>query len=252
MNQWFVEAVDRFTDQSINASAHSADPLRPATARRATNSARTSWLGRPTQATGVEGATGRERGDAISGHIHRRIVVPIGPCPTQSINSPAHSALPTACRATLSPARSARPPSSGGSHGGWCSTRPGSLRHRKIVVRTIAIFQDNCCHGLGFNQFVTKIILKNGYGPPTPQSQPRSAPGRWLGHPAPPDPDYCRVSFAAGHCSCSLLGPARGDKRARLLPGRRDCRQRGGGRARCSAGQNRAVRCREVLEGSCL
>ena len=140
MNQWFVEVVDRFSDQSINASAHSADPLRPATARRATNSARTSWLGRPTQATGVEGATGRERGDAISGHMDRRIVVPIGPCPTQSINSPAHSPLPTARRATLSPARSARPPSSGGLHGGWCSTRPGSPRHRKIVLRTIAIF----------------------------------------------------------------------------------------------------------------
>ena len=166
MNQWFVEAVDRFTDQSINASAHSADPLRPATARRATNSARTSWLGRPTQATGVEGATGRERGDAISGHMDRRIVVPIGPCPTQSINSPAHSPLPTARRATLSPARSAR---------------PGSPRHRKIVLRTIAIFQDNFCHGLGFNQFVTTIILKNGYGPPTPPKPATKCPGSMVG-----------------------------------------------------------------------
>ena len=113
--------------------------------------------------------------------MDRRIVVPIGPCPTQSINSPAHSALPTACRATLSPARSARPPSSGGSHGGWCSTRPGSPRHRKIVLRTIAIFQDNFCHGLGFNQFVTTIILKNGYGPPTPPKPATKCPGSMVG-----------------------------------------------------------------------
>ena len=241
MNQWFVEAVDRFTDQSINASAHSADPLRPATARRATNSARTSWLGRPTQATGVEGATGRERGDAISGHIHRRIVVPMGPCPTQSISSPARSALPTAFRPTSSPARSARPPSSGGSHGGWCSTRPGSSRHRKIVVRAIAISQDNCCHGLGFNQFVTTIILKNSYGPPTPPKPATKCAGSMVGPSS---------SARSGLLSCEL-------RRRTLLvltagPGRRDCRQRGGGRARCSAGQNRAVRCREVLEGSCL
>ena len=181
MNQWFVEAVDRFTDQSINASAHSADPLRPATARRATNSARTSWLGRPTQATGVEGATGRERGDAISGHIHRRIVVPIGPCPTQSINSPAHSPLPTARRATLSPARSARPPSSGGSHGGWCPARPGPPRRRKIVLRTMAVFQDNCCHGLGFNQSVTTIILNYAYGSPTTQKPATKCSGSMVG-----------------------------------------------------------------------
>ena len=107
--------------------------------------------------------------------------MPIGPCPTQSINSPAHSALPTACRATLSPARSARPPSSGGSHGGWCSTRPGSPRHRKIVLRTIAIFQDNFCHGLGFNQFVTTIILKNGYGPPTPPKPAMKCAGSMVG-----------------------------------------------------------------------
>jgi len=96
--------------------------------------------------------------------------------------------LPTACRATPSPARSAQPPSSGGSPGGWCPARPGPPRRRKIVLRTMAVFKDNICHGLGFNQFVTNIIFKNAYGSPTPKCQPRSAPGRWLGHPGPPDP----------------------------------------------------------------
>ena len=119
-------------------------------------------------------------------------------------------------------------------------------------VQSTGVFQDICCHGLGFNQFVTTIILKNGYGPPTPQSQPRSAPGRWLGHPAPPDPVYCRVSFAAGHCSCSLLDPARGGKPARLLPGRTFSRPSGlpPERRWQSTVQCRAEPCRAVPGGA--
>ena len=118
--------------------------------------------------------------------------------------------------------------------------------------RTIAIFQDNFCHELVEPQSVTTIILKNRYGPPTPQSQPRSAPGRWLGHPAPPDPVYCRVSFAAGHCSCSLLDPARGGKRARLLPGRTFSRpsRLPPERRRKSTVQRRAEPCRTVPGGA--
>ena len=54
MNPRLVEAVDRFADRSTNPSADSAAPLRPATARRATHPARTAWLGRHTQATGVD------------------------------------------------------------------------------------------------------------------------------------------------------------------------------------------------------
>ena len=107
--------------------------------------------------------------------------------PNRSIPRPTQP-LPTACRATPSPARSAQPPSSGDLPGGWCPARPGSPRRRKVVLRTMAVFKDNICHGLGFNQFVTNIIFKNAYGSTTPKCQPRSAPGRWLGHPAPADP----------------------------------------------------------------
>ena len=69
-------------------------------------------------------------------------------------------------------------------------------------------------------QFVTNMIFKNAYGSPTPPnaSHEMLRVDGWAIQ-LRQIPVYCRVSFAAGHCSCPLLDPARGGNRARLLPG---------------------------------
>ena len=184
--------------------------------------------------------------------VHCLVVVPIGRCPDRSTNPPTQSALPTDCRATPSPARSAQLPGSCGSPGGRWPTRAGWLRRRKIVIRAIAIIQENICHGLGFNQFVTNIFLNYAYGSPTPPKPATKCSGSMVGpsssarsrltvvQVSPPDTarTHCWTRFVAAtgqYCSPTTLSH-----------GRSHCRQRGCGRTRCSARQSRAVRCREV------
>ena len=67
---------------------------------------------------------------------------------------------------------------------------------RKMVIWAITVFKRNYCHGLGLNQSVTKITLKNGYRFPCLPSSCRVLPGAVFATPARLAPNSFRASTA--------------------------------------------------------